>query len=144
MAACDPRHGRSLTLAAIFRGPMSMKEVDEQMFNIQNKNSSYFAEWLPHNVKMAVCDIPSRGLKIDEGRPPSSVTTQRSKSSSNASEQFTAMAFLHWHTGKGMDEMEFTEAKSNFNDLVSEDQQYQDTTAEEEEFEEGAEEEEGA
>ena len=38
MAACDPRHGRYLTVAAVFRGRMSMKEVDEQMLNIQNKN----------------------------------------------------------------------------------------------------------
>ncbi|KAF6149835.1 hypothetical protein GIB67_010909 [Kingdonia uniflora] len=55
------------------------------------------------------------------------------------SEQFTAMfrrkAFLHWYTGEGMDEMEFTEAESNMNDLVSEYQQYQDATAEEEEYE---------
>jgi len=27
MAACDPRHGRYLTVAAVFRGRMSMKEV---------------------------------------------------------------------------------------------------------------------
>ena len=39
MAACDPRHGRYLTVAAIFRGKMSMKEVDEQMLAVQNKNS---------------------------------------------------------------------------------------------------------
>ena len=57
------------------------------------------------------------------------------------SEQFTAMfrrkAFLHWYTGEGMDEMEFTEAESNMNDLVSEYQQYQDATVEEEgEFDE--------
>ncbi|GMH56165.1 hypothetical protein TrST_g3046 [Triparma strigata] len=56
-------------------------------------------------------------------------------------EQFTVMfrrkAFLHWYTGEGMDEMEFTEAESNMNDLVSEYQQYQDATAEEEgEFDE--------
>ncbi|XP_039979428.1 tubulin beta-4B chain isoform X8 [Xiphias gladius] len=61
------------------------------------------------------------------------------------SEQFTAMfrrkAFLHWYTGEGMDEMEFTEAESNMNDLVSEYQQYQDATAEEGEFEEEGEEE---
>jgi tubulin beta len=48
-------------------------------------------------------------------------------------EQFTAMfrrkAFLHWYTGEGMDEMEFTEAESNMNDLVSEYQQYQEATA---------------
>ena len=35
MAACDPRHGRYLTVAVVFRGRMSMKEVDEQMLNIQ-------------------------------------------------------------------------------------------------------------
>ena len=29
------------------------------------------------------------------------------------------------YTGEGMDEMEFTEAESNMNDLVSEYQQYQ-------------------
>jgi hypothetical protein len=45
MTACDPRHGRYLTVACMFRGRMSMKEVDEQMLNVQNKNSSYFVEW---------------------------------------------------------------------------------------------------
>ena len=33
---------------------------------------------------------------------------------------FRRKAFLHWYTGIGMDEMEFTEAESNMNDLVSE------------------------
>ncbi|KAG1415377.1 hypothetical protein G6F57_023808 [Rhizopus arrhizus] len=59
-------------------------------------------------------------------------------------EQFTAMfrrkAFLHWYTGEGMDEMEFTEAESNMNDLVSEYQQYQEATIEEEYDEEYADE----
>merc|ERR1712209_319517 len=64
MTACDPRHGRYLTVAAVFRGRMSMKEVDEQMLNIQNKNSAYFVEWIPNNVKTAVCDNPPRGLKM--------------------------------------------------------------------------------
>ena len=51
-------------------------------------------------------------------------------------------AFLHWYTGEGMDEMEFTEAESNMNDLVSEYQQYQEATAEDEgEFDEEEEEE---
>jgi tubulin beta len=42
MSAADPRHGRYLTAACMFRGRMSTKEVDEQMLNVQNKNSSYF------------------------------------------------------------------------------------------------------
>lgn len=41
MTAADPRQGRYLTVAAIFRGKVSMKEVEEQMRSVQTKNSSY-------------------------------------------------------------------------------------------------------
>ncbi|OON22549.1 Tubulin/FtsZ family, GTPase domain protein [Opisthorchis viverrini] len=143
MAACDPRHGRYLTVAAMFRGPMSMKEVDEQMLNVQNKNSSFFVEWIPNNVKTAVCDIPPRGLKMSSTFIGNSTAIQ--ELFRRISEQFTRMfkvkAFLHWYTGEGMDEMEFTEAESNMNDLVSEYQQYQEATADDGgEFEEDEEE----
>ena len=44
---------------------------------------------------------------------------------------------MSWYSGEGIDEMEFTEAESNMNDLVSEYQQYQEATADEEgEFDE--------
>ena len=64
MCAADPRHGRYLTCAVLFRGRMSSKEVDEQMLNVVNKNSSYFVEWIPNNVKASICDIPPKGLKM--------------------------------------------------------------------------------
>ncbi|TKR89509.1 hypothetical protein L596_013602 [Steinernema carpocapsae] len=143
MAACDPRHGRYLTVAAIFRGRMSMREIDDQMLSVQNKNSSYFVEWIPNNVKTAVCDIPPRGLKMSATFIGNNTAIQ--ELFKRISEQFTAMfrrkAFLHWYTGEGMDEMEFTEAESNMNDLVSEYQQYQEATADDDgEYEGGAEE----
>ncbi|KAI8053950.1 alpha-beta tubulin [Syncephalis plumigaleata] len=135
MAAADPRHGRYLAVATMFRGRMSMKEVDEQMLGIQNKNSSYFVEWIPNNVKTAVCDIPPKGLKMSSTFIGNSTAIQ--ELFKRVSEQFTVMfrrkAFLHWYTGEGMDEMEFTEAESNMNDLVSEYQQYQEATADDEE-----------
>ncbi|PIA25360.1 hypothetical protein AQUCO_11800031v1 [Aquilegia coerulea] len=144
MCAADPRHGRYLTASAMFRGKMSTKEVDEQMINVQNKNSSYFVEWIPNNVKSSVCDIPPRGLKMASTFIGNSTSIQ--EMFRRVSEQFTAMfrrkAFLHWYTGEGMDEMEFTEAESNMNDLVAEYQQYQDATADEEDYEEEEEEEE--
>ena len=137
MCAADPRHGRYLTASAMFRGKMSTKEVDEQMINVQNKNSSYFVEWIPNNVKSSVCDIPPTGLKMSSTFVGNSTSIQ--EMFRRVSEQFTAMfrrkAFLHWYTGEGMDEMEFTEAESNMNDLVAEYQQYQDATADEEEYE---------
>ena len=167
-------------------------QVDEQMLNVQNKNSSYFVEWIPNNVKSSICDIPPNGLKMAATFVGNSTAIQ--EMFKRVSEQFTAMfrrkAFLHWYTGvpklaplvtpethqsshrvtdatpdcsvalvllearqacnttsmfsdrclqrccgiagEGMDEMEFTEAESNMNDLVSEYQQYQDASAEEE------------
>merc|ERR1712024_326818 len=134
MCASDPRHGRYLTASAVFRGRMSTKEVDEQMLNVQNKNSSYFVEWIPNNIKSSVCDIPPKGLKMAVAFLGNSTAIQ--EMFKRVAEYFTAMfrrkAFLHWYTGEGMDEMEFTEAESNMNDLVSEYQQYQDATAEDE------------
>jgi tubulin beta len=62
MAASSPRHGRYLTVGtdmkfryfalmslslqatAVFRGKVSMNEVEDQMLNVQNKNSAYFVE----------------------------------------------------------------------------------------------------
>jgi tubulin beta len=43
---------------------MSTYQVEDQMYNVVNKNSSYFVEWIPNNVKTAICDIPPRGLKM--------------------------------------------------------------------------------
>ncbi|XP_068627379.1 tubulin beta-4A chain-like [Battus philenor] len=138
MAACDPRHGRYLTVAAIFRGQMSMKEVDEQMLSVQDKNSSYFVEWIPNNVKVAVCDVPPRGLKMAATFVGNSTAIQ--EIFKRISEQFTLMfrrkAFLHWYTGEGMDELEFTEAESNMNDLLAEYQQYEEVGVDDGEFDE--------
>merc|ERR1712165_102016 len=136
MCAADPRHGRYLTCAMMFRGPMSSKDVDDQMMNMVNKNSSYFVEWIPNNLKASICDIPPAE------HPMSSVFVGNSTAIQDAwkrvADQFTLMfrrkAFLHWYTGEGMDEMEFTEAESNLNDLVSEYQQYQDATADEDDM----------
>ncbi|KNH05157.1 beta-tubulin [Perkinsela sp. CCAP 1560/4] len=132
MCASDPRHGRYLTASALFRGRMSTKEVDEQMLNMQNKNSSYFIEWIPNNIKSSVCDIAPKGMKMSVTFIGNNTCIQ--EMFRRVGEQFSAMfrrkAFLHWYTGEGMDEMEFTEAESNMNDLVAEYQQYQDATIE--------------
>merc|ERR1711976_464501 len=89
MCASDPRHGRYLTASAMFRGRVSSKEVDEQMLNVQNKNSSYFVEWIPNNIKSAICDIPPKGLKISVTFIGNSTAIQ--EMFKRVAEQFTAM-----------------------------------------------------
>ncbi|KAK3865569.1 hypothetical protein Pcinc_028835 [Petrolisthes cinctipes] len=129
LADCDPRHGRYLTAAAIFRGIMSMREVEDQMCSIQNKKSSLFVEWIPNNVLTAVCNVPPCGLDMSSTFVGNSTSIQ--ELFKRVSEQFHAMyrrkAFVHWYTNEGMDEMEFTEAEANMNDLISEYQLYQES-----------------
>ena len=71
---------------------MFMKEVDKQVLNIQKKNSSYFVEWIPNNIKTAVLLLGN--------------STDLRNSSKRISEQFTAMfrrkVFLYWYTGEDM------------------------------------------
>ena len=73
----------------------------------------YFADWIPNNLKTAVCDIPNRGI-------PMSVTfigntTSVQEVFRRVADQYNAMfqrkAFLHWYTGEGMDEDEFSKAE---------------------------------
>ncbi|KAI9007638.1 beta-tubulin [Hyaloraphidium curvatum] len=126
MAACDPRLGRYLTVAGFFRGKCSMKEIEDTMHKVQTLHSEQFVEWIPNNVKLSQCDVPPEGLPLSAAFIAN--TTAIQEVFKRIGTQFTAMfrrkAFLHWYTGEGMDEMEFTEAESNMNDLVSEYQQY--------------------
>eukprot|EP00915_Cephaloidophora_sp_WS-2016_P010540 GHVH01015439.1.p1 GENE.GHVH01015439.1~~GHVH01015439.1.p1 ORF type:complete len:443 (-),score=78.51 GHVH01015439.1:83-1411(-) len=131
MCASDPRNGRYLTAIAMFRGKVSTKDVEEEVHNLQSRNSSYFVEWIPNNIKTSVCDIAPRGMDMSATFVAN--TTAIQDMFRRVSEQFSAMfrrkAFLHWYTGEGMDEMEFTEAESNINDLIAEYTQYQEATA---------------
>lgn len=119
LSGVDPSHGRYLTVAAIFRGRVSTREVDELMYNIQDKNSCYFVDWIPNNVKTVICDIPPRGLKLSGTFLGNS--TSIVEMVNRIERQFEAMlsrkAFVHWYTAEGMDVMEFIEAEANLIDL---------------------------
>lgn len=127
-----------------------MKEVDDNMHNIQDKNSASFIEWIPNNIKTAVCDIPPRGYKLSGTFIANNTAIHelfnRISKLSNWTRlvlrkhilnkgiifpvtAFSAMyrrrAFLHWYTGEGMDDMEFIEAESCVIDLISEYQRFE-------------------
>ncbi|KAK7048245.1 tubulin beta chain [Favolaschia claudopus] len=130
MTAADPRHGRFLTVAAFFRGKVAMKDIEDEVYNIQhNKSASqYFVEWIPSNFLTAHCDIAPRGRKMAVTFIANSTAIQElfKRVNDQFSVMFKRKAFLHWYTQEGMDELEFTEAESNMQDLVAEYQQYQD------------------
>jgi tubulin beta len=104
------------------------------MLKVQNKHSSSFVEWIPNNIKSSVCSVPHKGVDMSATFLGNSTCIQ--ELFKRVGDQFTAMfkrkAFLHWFTEEGMDEMEFTEAESNMNDLVAEYQQYETAGVEDE------------
>lgn len=112
LSAYDINSGKYLTCAAIFRGPLSTKEIEKSMYDVQARNKELFCNWILNNIKSAICDVPSSGLS-------SSVTflantTAINKTFKRLITQFDSMfskkAFVHWYLGEGMEEQEFTEA----------------------------------
>lgn len=98
MAAFDPSQGRYLTCAAIFRGLVSSREIEQQLLAVQEKNVDSFVNWVPNNIKTAICDIPPRGMKISATFI--SNTTAISILFKRLMEQYQTMfhkrAFVHW------------------------------------------------
>jgi len=143
LVASDPRFGRYLTAACIFRGKVSSHEAENSVAQLQRKNSNLFVEWIPDNVSVSLCSVPP------VGQPQAAIALANStciqelfkRNLDQFALMFKRRAFLHWYTGEGMDIMEFTEAESNAQDLISEYQQYQEASVEEEEQEVEAEDE---
>merc|ERR1712173_335334 len=102
-----------------------------------------FVEWIPHNVKSGLVEIPPVESKISCTFVGNS--TGLKSIFQRLATQFGALyrrkAFLHWYKNEGMDEMEFQEADKNVRDLITEYQDKQDAEYEEEEGDEEEEEE---
>ena len=134
MCACDPRRGRYLTAAAIFRGKVATRDVDECMREIHQRYAPYFVEWIPNTITTSVSSVAPAGSPMATTFLGNSTAIQ--DVFQRVSEQFEIMfrrrAYLYWFTSEGMDEMEFTEASSNLADLITEYQQYQEATVDDE------------
>merc|ERR1719201_1124381 len=130
MCAVDPRRGKYLTAMANFRGAVSTREVDEQLLNVQNKNSSYFVDWIPNCVATSVCDVPPKGYKMSVAFAGN--CTAISGMMRRCLDYYAALlrrkSFMHWYTGEGMNENEFNEAEQNMKDLINEYQTHQEGT----------------
>jgi tubulin beta len=135
MVACDPSMGKYLTASIIFRGvPDRSATNDDSMTMIKNIQSTNFVDWIPHNIKTTVCDVPNSGHQISGTfiGNSTSINEMFVRVGNQYKAMFKRKAYLHWYTSEGMDMMEFTEAENNMNDLISE---YQISTVQDEEDE---------
>ena len=138
MVACDPRKGKYLTASCIFRGPVTSNDIDQQMLQMQTKDSDYFVPWIPNNIKSSICNVSAKGETISGTFIANSTAIQDvfKRISGQFSNMFRRKAFIHWYLNEGMEELEFNEAESNVNDLVKEYQQYGEAAIEEDYYEE--------
>ncbi|KAJ3805415.1 beta-tubulin 2 [Lentinula aff. lateritia] len=143
LVACDPRFGRYLTAATIFRGKVASREAEVAVHDLQMRNSQHFVEWIPDNVSVSLVSVPPAGQKLAATALSNSTAVQElfTRTLGAFSAMYKRGAFLHWYTGEGMDPMEFSEAESNTQDLIAEYQQvvllnrYQEASvADEEEY----------
>ena len=152
MTACDPRQGRYLTVASMFRGRVSMAEVETSLKRMRDKMSDTFVPWIPGdrlipppmlhlminmfyegNMMTSACDTPPPGLQTSATiiANCTAINSLLRRISSQFSALFRRKAFLHQYTAEGMEEMEFGEAEANMEDVISEYQSAEDAVVEE-------------
>jgi len=134
MVACDPRKGKYLTASCIFRGAVAARDVDAQLLSMQTKDSDSFVPWIPNNIKSSICNVAPKGEPISGTFIANSTAIQDvfKRISGQFAIMFRRKAFLHWYLNEGMEELEFTEAESNVNDLLREYQQYGEASIDDE------------
>ncbi|KAB8215972.1 hypothetical protein BDV33DRAFT_227295 [Aspergillus novoparasiticus] len=125
-ASGDEHITRSFSCLAIFRGKVSMAEIEAQLDNLRNKHSPKYMEWVPNDVRWTAYlphDYDMSGTLLSN-------STSIEKMLSHASEQFSALyrrkAYMNPYSWNGVDEMDFVEAESNMNDLIEEYREHPD------------------
>lgn len=48
----------------MYRGKLSMHEIEKTMLGLKQRDAKYFVDWLPDHVMASLCDTPPTGLKV--------------------------------------------------------------------------------
>ena len=111
MCACNPSSGRYLTCAAMFRGEIAMKEVEDAIMQMQNRYSGLFVEWIPNNAKVTLCKVPPEGQKMQASFLANNTALQDviRRIRDQFYKMFKRRAFVHWYTNEGLDPLSFND-----------------------------------
>ena len=115
MCACNPSAGRYLTFAAMYRGELAMRDVDQQLKRIHDKHSGLFVEWIPDNAKVSVCSVAPTGHKLAATLLANNTSIQdvMRRIKDQFGKMFKRKAFVHWYINEGLDPLSFNDVSVN-------------------------------
>uniref|UniRef100_A0A1I8G8M0 Tubulin domain-containing protein n=1 Tax=Macrostomum lignano TaxID=282301 RepID=A0A1I8G8M0_9PLAT len=114
----DDKQARYLACAALFRGRLSMAQVDAAVAKANGRIAS--SGLVPDAVMRSVCDIPPPGFTASGTLVANHTAVARAlaRSVDKFRKMFKKRAFMHWY--EGLTEADFAEAEKRTVDLVAE------------------------
>ena len=64
MAKCDPRHGKYIACAMMYRGDVVPKDVNASVGTIKTKRTIQFVDWCPTGFKVGINYQPPTGISL--------------------------------------------------------------------------------